>query len=265
MNQAAPAWYFPSVRDLWRQHLDVIENGAAPEIGFRGAITRATVVFIDMGGFTGRANEHASDPAVAGFLGHHFASFIENWSLALKSDVRGVYLDKIVGDAVMLVIPGDGPSSISLGLKLARATLMGPGIYDPHIGLHAGDICLCDVGLAAKINRTAAFEQITVMGAVVNLAARLASVADPGTVATIAEPIEDGGLTPVAQLDTLAANLLSVGSVVRKGLKGFRPGDVGVRMLSGSSVMRRDAIDVAEMLRRVAEMGRRLPRLRTES
>lgn len=261
MNQAAPAWYFRSIRDLWLQHLDVIEKGAVPDIGFRGAITRATVVFIDMGGFTRRANEYMRDPVVAGFLGRHFASLIENWAVLLKADIQQIYLDKIVGDAVMLVIPGDTRSSILLGLRLVNAVLMGPGIYAPHIGLHAGEVCLCDVGLPAKVNRSVAFEQVTVMGSVVNLAARLASAASPGTAAVIIESAQGIAVEPVVSRESLHAASLHVGPPQERELKGFGVTKARVGLLAPANPLGRSGIDVPDMLDRVAELGRRLPRL----
>jgi class 3 adenylate cyclase len=262
MTPTDPRYWFPSLRDLWERNRETIEERQPFLLPFRAAIVDATVVFADVVGFTALTNEHPDDPAVAAFVVHRALAQFEQWTgMAWKRDIERIYLDKVVGDGFLFVIPGEAAETLRLGMRLAAAMFAGPRWVPIRVGLHRGDVCLCDVGLGEFGARMTPFEQITVMGAAVNLAARLAAVAGEWELAVLGEAIESARVSPPDVVVPTGMSWIHEGPPDRFPLKGFSIArDTAVRLFRGQSLVMKPW--TTEAIAVVAATGRRLPRLR---
>jgi class 3 adenylate cyclase/tRNA A-37 threonylcarbamoyl transferase component Bud32 len=136
----------------------------------------ATVVFVDVKGFTSVLSEQPAEAAVRR-LNAHFEVVVPVLA------AHGATVDKFLGDAVMAVFHGEGHLARALEACLAarqqlsaRAEQTGDPIRPSHglcIGMDSGEIVCGSVG-----SRTHGRFDYTVLGQVVNMAARLVAVAD---------------------------------------------------------------------------------------
>jgi adenylate cyclase len=131
---------------------------------------------VDVRGSTGLA-ENLSPTEFAGHMNHFFETASE---ILIKSDA---FIDKYVGDEVIaLFVPGfAGPEysrvAVDASAKLLKAlSCEGPqgNSFSVGVGVHTG---LAFMGAVGTKNGRA---EITALGDVMNVAARLASVAGPG-------------------------------------------------------------------------------------
>jgi adenylate cyclase len=123
----------------------------------------ATFVFADIAGFTSLTEAHGDEHAAA--LVDEFCATVDGLLPAGATRV------KTIGDAVMLRVP-DPAEAILLALRLASGTASAHGASPVRVGLHHG----------SAIERDGDY-----LGATVNLAARVASVAAGGEVLTTGE------------------------------------------------------------------------------
>ena len=142
----------------------------------------ASVFFADIRGFTSMS-EKLSAPEVVDVLNRYFAVVVP------LIDAHDGYLDKFVGDAVIVVFNGpvDQPDHIeraarcALDLQDAVANLNAEGRFADVGGLRIG-VGLCAGPLVAGNIGAKAKTEYTVIGDTVNLASRLTSEAQAGEV-----------------------------------------------------------------------------------
>lgn len=175
MAEQVPSLYFQSLDRLWeglQEKIPATKSQTPP-----GGLLKAAVVFIDMSGFSALTTKFRATPHASAFIAHHFLSLTENWALTARETINKIYLDKIVGDEIMLVIPGDRIYAVGAALQVLRQTMLGPGLYKAKAAIHWGEVWLGDIGLKRERNRMEEFRSITVMGDTVNIAARLMKLA----------------------------------------------------------------------------------------
>lgn len=139
----------------------------------------ATTVFIDICGFTAISENEKPDTVVK-LLNSYF-------DVMVKEIInQGGLVDKFIGDAVMAVFKGDHhldraiDACLSVKDKINKLPLLSDGIaYKPNvaIGINCGEVVSGNIG-SASLRRL----DYTVIGDVVNTAARLQSAAKPGQV-----------------------------------------------------------------------------------
>ena len=143
----------------------------------------ATVLFVDICGFTAIAERESADTVVR-LVNRYF-------DVIVKEIIgQGGYVDKFMGDAVMAVFRGeyhlDRAIESSLAVRTQVATLEDnlpnhPN-YHPQvsIGINTGEMVSGNIG-SATLRRL----DYTVIGDAVNMAQRLQSVAQPGQIVVI--------------------------------------------------------------------------------
>lgn len=149
--------------------------------------TELTVAFVDLAGFTALTEVHGDTHAAD--LGERF---IELTGDSLGPEDR---IAKTIGDGIMLTSP-----TPSTGVRLVRRIIdrcyLEPRFPVPHAGIHHGPI-------VQRGN--------DIYGATVNLAARIAAYADPGTLlatAAVADAARADG-TPVTNVGPVALRNLA--------------------------------------------------------
>jgi len=202
--------YFRSMNELWARVEPQLKSLDPGDSGILGAKLHAAIVFADMCGFSVIGRDYEGHPHVSAFVGHHYLSLLENWGRTVRG-INRVFIDKYVGDQIMLVIPGDRREATRVALELARIWCGLPGPYPSSIGVHWGEVWFGDVGLGKNGNRSEPFQSKTVMGQTVNIAARLCSEAAAGEVLLfgVTEPLEPITMVPIQAdwtVDTRVAN-----------------------------------------------------------
>ncbi len=138
----------------------------------------ATIVFIDICGFTAITENEPADKVV-NLLNKYF-------DLMVKEIIaQGGYIDKFIGDAIMAVFKGDYHIDRAVEASLAvRKEIDGLSTelnnqYSPKvsIGINCGEVISGNIG-SASLKRL----DYTVIGDVVNTAQRLQSVAEAGQI-----------------------------------------------------------------------------------
>ncbi|MFZ1533817.1 MAG: adenylate/guanylate cyclase domain-containing protein [Chitinophagaceae bacterium] len=139
----------------------------------------ATVAFMDICSFT-TISEHESPDKVVKLLNNYF-------DVMVKEIIdQGGYIDKFIGDAVMVVFRGDYhldralDASLEVRKKIAALpNESGDIFFSPKvsIGINSGEMISGNIG-SATLRRL----DYTVIGDVVNTAQRLQSVANPGQI-----------------------------------------------------------------------------------
>ena len=140
----------------------------------------ATVMFIDICGFTAIAERETADTVVK-LVNRYFDVMVK------EIIAQGGHVDKFMGDAVMAVFRGeyhlDRAIEAGLGVRTQIATiedtLPNHPNYHPEvaIGINTGEMVSGNIG-----SRTLRRLDYTVIGDVVNMAQRLQTVARPGQV-----------------------------------------------------------------------------------
>ncbi|MCY7349778.1 MAG: response regulator [Cytophagaceae bacterium] len=141
----------------------------------------ATVVFIDICGFTAMSEREPADVVVQ-LLNSYFDA------MAKEIIAQGGYVDKFIGDAIMAVFRGDFHLDRAIEASLAaRACIQAiydsplPGLPDfkpeVSIGINSGEMVSGNIG-SATLRRL----DYTVIGDAVNLAQRLQAAAKPGQI-----------------------------------------------------------------------------------
>ena len=144
----------------------------------------ATVVFIDICGFTAITENEKADTVVS-MLNSYFDVMVKE-IIAQKG-----YVDKFIGDAIMAVFRGDFHLDRAIDASLAVRALINklpheatgfPFTPKVSIGINTGELVSGNIG-SVTLRRL----DYTVIGDVVNTAQRLQSVAKPGQVVLSAE------------------------------------------------------------------------------
>jgi class 3 adenylate cyclase len=191
----------------------IMSDGRAPlPSGIRVPIV---VLFADIRGFTRLAERLAAESVVA-LLDEYFD---EMSAAALR---HGAIIDKLIGDAVMLLyglpsVQGDEAmravaTALEMQARFRRLLLPWRSRLPPRrrlglgVGCAGGEVVLANVGSAARMD-------YTVIGAAVNLAARLAAHAPLG-VTLIDEAVR-------RELPTGRAGSVRIGRARRLALKGI--------------------------------------------
>ncbi|WP_080238354.1 adenylate/guanylate cyclase domain-containing protein [Spirosoma rigui] len=140
----------------------------------------ATVMFIDICGFTAIAEKESADTVVK-LVNRYFDIMVK------EIIAQGGHVDKFMGDAVMAVFRGDyhldRAIEAGLGVRSQIATLESPLTNQPDyhpqvaIGINTGEMVSGNIG-----SRTLRRLDYTVIGDAVNMAQRLQTVARPGQV-----------------------------------------------------------------------------------
>ncbi len=140
----------------------------------------ATVVFLDICGFTSLAEQLAPTDVVS-LLNTYFDVMVK------EIIAQGGYVDKFMGDAVMAVFRGehhldraiDAALSARAALQYSSAPLPSGFAYRPEvsIGLNTGEVVSGNIG-SASLKRL----DYTVIGDVVNVSQRLQAAGKPGQI-----------------------------------------------------------------------------------
>lgn len=145
----------------------------------KNEIVEATVVFIDICGFTS-ISENESPDTVVKLLNSYFDVMVKE-----IIDHKG-FIDKFIGDAIMAVFRGDHhldraiEASLAIRKEIANLPPFSEHVtFKPHvsIGINSGELVSGNIG-SASLKRL----DYTVIGDVVNTASRLESTAKPGQV-----------------------------------------------------------------------------------
>jgi len=148
----------------------------------------ATVVFIDICGFTALAEVLSADVVVP-LLNTYFDQMVK------EIIAHGGHVDKFMGDAVMAVFRGEFHLDRAVDAALAVRTLIGAtqselpggGTYQPRvsIGINTGEMVSGNIG-SASLKRL----DYTVIGDAVNVSQRLQSAAQAGQILVSAATYE---------------------------------------------------------------------------
>jgi adenylate cyclase len=152
----------------------LVETGNAMTLG--GTRREVTILFTDVANFTG-ITEHRDPAQVMQFTSRYFAALSET-IMANKGTV-----DKFIGDAVMAIwnAPIEDDDHVANACAAVLACIKvnrelnaefereGWPAYHTRFGLHVGDVVVGNIGSSDRMN-------YTVLGAAVNLAARLESL-----------------------------------------------------------------------------------------
>jgi class 3 adenylate cyclase/AmiR/NasT family two-component response regulator len=139
----------------------------------------ATVVFIDICGFTS-ISENESPDLVVKLLNNYFDVMVK------EIIAQGGFIDKFIGDAIMAVFRGEHnldraiDASLSVRNKIAELPAISEHVtYKPNvsIGINNGELVSGNIG-SVSLKRL----DYTVIGDVVNTASRLESAAKPGQI-----------------------------------------------------------------------------------
>jgi len=143
-------------------------------------VVEATVMFIDICGFTAITEQVAAN-AVVNLLNGLFDKVVK------EIIAQGGHVDKFMGDAVMAVFRGDYHLDRAIDaalaarehLKLTEEIPVGDKMYKPEIsvGINSGEMVSGNIG-SASLKRL----DYTVIGDAVNLAQRLQTVAKAGQI-----------------------------------------------------------------------------------
>ncbi len=157
-------------------------EAAAGGIERQGELRRFTVLFSDIRGFTAYAEDRAP------------ADVVEALNELLGAQAKAVHahggdVDKYVGDELMALFHGDDAEARAIACALdiidavARA---GRGSLSVGVGVHAGDVVYGAIGSDDRLD-------FTVIGDVVNTAARLCAAAEPQQILASAEVADAAG------------------------------------------------------------------------
>src|SRR5690625_3563241 len=158
----------------------MIEQGQPPRLG--GESREVTVMFADLSGFT-RLTAELPEHELLATLNEYLDTCVR------IVEAHGGYVDKFIGDAVMAVwnvpvrLADHAPRAVAAGLEMARAVNeiggaigrgggaeghRGPGPI-LKVAINTGPVLVGNVGSRERMN-------YTVIGATVNLAARLEDI-----------------------------------------------------------------------------------------
>ncbi len=160
--------YIPALAELHaRKILDLRPTSAANSVTAHGASIDGAAMFIDIGAFTQRSKELTLGQI--NFWTNRFYKLL--WPICEEYHAT---FDKAIGDSMLLVFsPQLGcktPLASAVGLAMSALAFDVYGYY-PHVGIASGKLWLGYSGPPPSLS-------LTVLGGVVNLAARLASKAD---------------------------------------------------------------------------------------
>ncbi|MBP6825931.1 MAG: response regulator [Saprospiraceae bacterium] len=149
----------------------------------------ATIVFIDIAGFTAISEQQPAD-VVVGMLNKYFDVIVK----AIIAE--GGYIDKFMGDAVLAVFRDkdhlERAIRAAMAVNACIETIEDSGVPDflprVSIGVNTGDVVSGNVG-SATLRRF----DFTVIGDVVNVAQRLQALAKPGQILVTQETAEKAG------------------------------------------------------------------------
>jgi adenylate cyclase len=127
------------------------------------------IVFVDLSGFTKLTEERGDETAV------RIATSLQRQADAAAAR-HGGRLVKLLGDGALLLFP-EPLLGVEAALDLVR-TMSGEGALDAHAGIHAGPVVERD---------------LDVFGRTVNLASRVADVAQPGEVLATGAVVDAAG------------------------------------------------------------------------
>lgn len=172
-----PSFQLRPLSDLWSSLEPKAKVLPTEEKGdfIVGGKLDAAVMFVDLCGFSKLGWEYRDRPQAAAIVAHKGLLKIERGCEKMPSLGRA-YVDKVIGDAVMLVIPGPREQAMSDVLWIAHGTFF-DSAFPCKIGAHWGSVFLGEIGLRESPAVPARIGALTVMGPVVNVAARLCALA----------------------------------------------------------------------------------------
>ena len=172
---ADPSFRLQPLSELWARVKDKAKPVRWEDRSIVGGGIEAAVMFIDLCDFTRMGWQYRDRPQAAAILGHEGLRKVEEWCEKMPA-LAEAYVDKVLGDAVLLVIPGPRERAMENVLWIAHGAFFGPE-FPCKIGAHWGRVFLGDIGLRDRGKLDSRIPSLTVMGSVVNLASRLCSAA----------------------------------------------------------------------------------------
>lgn len=142
------------------------------EFPLRGIQVSGTVLFADLPGFSRYAKEEA--PEVCAYIVNQFFS----WRVEPALVEYGGIIDKFIGDEAMIIFaPAFGAvDSLKSALQTAKRILEDDAFsFDPKIGIASGPFLVAAIGTRKRFD-------VSVIGHIVNLAARCVSQSNVATV-----------------------------------------------------------------------------------
>ncbi len=164
------------VSDAVRMHATAIAESGTRELAMRAEEQFTTILFTDIVGFTSLC-ESLSPPKVVNLLNAIFDILVRVLT------ENGAVIDKFIGDAIMALF-GGGESGAYLAVKAGLEMNAALAEYNAEsdrkvhirVGINSGTVVMGDIG--SEYSR----RDYTVIGDAVNVAQRLESVAQAGTV-----------------------------------------------------------------------------------
>lgn len=173
-----------ALKERYRSVLDLVADRSVADQLLRGEVTlggelrEATVLFADICGFTAMS-EHMAPPEVIALLNEHMTA------LTRVVHAHGGVVDKFVGDAVMAIfgVPRGDADHAHRGVAAGRDMLAEREALNARTGRHiAISIGIATGPMVAGCMGSSDRLNYTVLGARVNLAARLCAEAPPMTI-----------------------------------------------------------------------------------
>lgn len=220
--------YFRPLASLWAEKEEIFLNDPSMGRSMHGGLIDAAILILDMSGFSSLVAQFKDEPQAAAFAARHFLNFVDSRDSAVgdrnldQDTIQRTFYDKMIGDAVMLVVTGKRHDALRSALAIFDLVTSW-GLYPCKAGLHWGTVWLGELGFLSRPERPEAFRSVTVMGHVVNIAARLlAQAQQPLEVALLGEGLDGApepldGIKPPAELVRQAPDLPAV-------LKGIADG-----------------------------------------
>jgi adenylate cyclase len=160
--------------------LQFMSRAGREKLLFANETIEATVVFIDICGFTAISEKEAPDVVVS-LLNRYFDAIVQ------EIIACGGYVDKFMGDAVMAVFQGENhlqrAAQASLAIQKSTTAIERLLVNRPEftgqvsIGINSGEVVSGNIG-SESLKRL----DYTVIGDTVNLAQRLQAAAAPGQI-----------------------------------------------------------------------------------
>ncbi|MBC8045154.1 MAG: HAMP domain-containing protein [Rhizobacter sp.] len=185
--------------------IEMIQQTSGAEARLGGSRQEVTVLFSDVRGFTAFSENRTPEEVVA----------MLNRYLGFQSDLvtkHGGSVDKFVGDEMVALFTGERAAkravlcAVEIQRRVEEEHKMDPSPIDIGIGINSGSVVMGNMGASDRMD-------YTVIGAAVNLGARLCSAAKAGQILIRKDLLESEVM--------MHGNGVAVGGTTQMSFKGF--------------------------------------------